>query len=111
MTAAMFRIGHGYDVHRLESGRDLIFGGARYNSSGAAHVGFADAVDSLNAVRAVFDSGRYSMRELVDAVKADFNGYEELRQYVLNHALKYGTRAETERGESRGLIKFLYDVY
>ncbi|MDR0294272.1 MAG: hypothetical protein LBH95_09000 [Oscillospiraceae bacterium] len=95
----------------MESGRDLIFGGARYNSSGATHVGFADAADSLNAVRAVFESGRYSMAELLDAVRADFSGYEELRQYLLNHALKYGTRGESENGAARDFIRFLYGVY
>jgi len=34
----------------MEKGKDLIFGGARYNASGTTHIGFADTVDSLNAV-------------------------------------------------------------
>ncbi|MCL2293880.1 MAG: hypothetical protein FWC36_03335 [Spirochaetes bacterium] len=95
----------------LEKGRDLIFGGAEYNSSGATHVGFADTADSLNAVKSLFADKRYTMKELVNAVKANFDGSEEMRQYLLNNTLKYGTTEETKNGASRELVKLLYDTY
>ena len=41
----------------MESGKDLIYGGALYNSSGAGHVAFPDVCDSLNAIEfAVFSA-------------------------------------------------------
>lgn len=95
----------------MDKGYDLIFGGARYNSSGVTHVGFADVVDSLNAVKTLFKDNRYKMKDLVSAVKTDFKNNEELRQYLVNHTLKYGTSEETNSGASRELIKFLYDTY
>ena len=95
----------------MDKGRDLIFGGAAYNSSGATHVGFADVVDSLNAIRALFSDQRYSMSQLMDAVKADFVGYEELRRYLLRDTLKYGTAAEVKSGVSRAFVRFLHDTY
>jgi formate C-acetyltransferase len=95
----------------LENGKDLIHGGAVYNSSGATHVGFADVADSLNAVKSMFKDNRYTMSELVAAVKKDFEGHEEMRQYLVNNTLKYGTAAETKDGVSCELVKFLYDTY
>ncbi len=59
----------------LQSGRDLIRGGAIYNSSGATHIGFADTVDSLNAIEsAVFMDQRVSFTDLVKAIENDFGG-------------------------------------
>lgn len=99
----------------MEKGKDLIFGGAVYNSSGATHIAFADVVDSLNAMRtAVFEDAFCTMAELLDAMKADFDGtprHREIRQYILNKAPKYGTEEESRIGVSRALIRFLYDTY
>ena len=95
----------------MEKGLDLVFGGARYNSSGATHIGFADVADSLNVVRFLFADKRYTMSSLVEAVKADFDGFEEMRQYLVDNALKYGTAEESKSGASRELISFLHNTY
>jgi formate C-acetyltransferase len=99
----------------LDKGKDLIFGGAVYNSSGATHVGFADTVDSLNAIKtAVYGQKYCSFEELLGAIRDNFEktpDQEQLRQVLLNKTLKYGTSVETEDGESRGMIRFLYDTY
>lgn len=96
----------------MESGKDLIFGGAVYNSSGATHVGFADVVDSLNAVKkAVFEDHYCTFEELIQAVRTDFKGQEELLAYLKTKPLKYGTKKETENGLSREFIRFLYETY
>ncbi|NPV60484.1 MAG: formate acetyltransferase [Actinobacteria bacterium] len=74
----------------LESGKDLTEGGARYNSSGVQGVGVADVADSLAALEhVVFRSGRRSMREVVEALRANFSGHERLRAELLN-APKFG---------------------
>ncbi|MDR1251760.1 MAG: hypothetical protein LBK62_06290, partial [Treponema sp.] len=99
----------------LDKGKDLIFGGAVYNASGATHVGFADTVDSLNAIKTVVYDQKYcTFAELLEAIRSNFekgSDQELLRQVLVNKALKYGTAAETERGESRTMIRFLYDTY
>ena len=96
----------------MESGKDLIFGGAVYNSSGATHVGFADVVDSLNAVKkAVFEDHYCTFDELIKAVRANFEDQKELLAYLKTKPLKYGTKKETENGLSHGLIRFLYETY
>ena len=96
----------------MDKGRDLVFGGAVYNSSGATHVGFADVVDSLNAVKKlVFEDQYCTFAELLDAVRSDFEHRDALLAYARNKPLKYGTWEESEKGCSRELIRFLYETY
>jgi pyruvate formate-lyase/glycerol dehydratase family glycyl radical enzyme len=96
----------------IEKGRDLIFGGALYNSSGATHIGFADTVDSLNAIeKAVFIDKKCTFGELSNAIKANFEGYEKLHAYLVNRTPKYGMDDPIAVKNSQNLIRFLYDFY
>jgi pyruvate formate-lyase/glycerol dehydratase family glycyl radical enzyme len=53
-------------------------------------LGFATAIDSLAAIRKlVFDEKKITMDQLLDALEADFQGKEAIRQMCLN-APKYG---------------------
>ncbi|MFW9915141.1 MAG: formate C-acetyltransferase/glycerol dehydratase family glycyl radical enzyme [Candidatus Thorarchaeota archaeon] len=75
----------------FEVGRDITTGSARYNFTGVQGVGMADVADSLAAMNLlVFQEKRVSMKELLDALKGNFQGNEELRQLLINHAPKYG---------------------
>ena len=98
----------------MEKGKDLIFGGARYNSSGATHIGFADVVDSLNAIeQAVFVDRKYGFAELLEMVKNDFKGEEgeKMRLYLKNRAPKYGTEAPIARKNAANVVRHLFDLY
>jgi pyruvate-formate lyase len=96
----------------VQKGKDLIFGGALYNSSGATHIGFADTVDSLNAIeKAVFLENICSFEELIAALSADFQGYDKLLAYFVHKAPKYGTDAPVAIKNSRNLVRFLYEIY
>jgi len=75
----------------LESGTDMVYGGAKYNSTGLSCHGIATAVDSLCAIKyLVFDQKRCTGRELLDAVCADWKGCEALRLAAEHEAPKYG---------------------
>ena len=96
----------------MENGKDLIFGGARYNASGATHIGFADTVDSLNAIEhAVYVDKKISFAELLTALQADFKGYEKLQVYLANKAPKYGTDSEAAARNANRVVKLLFDFY
>jgi formate C-acetyltransferase len=97
----------------LEAGRDLIFGGARYNSSGASHVAFPDVCDSLNAIEtAVFRDRRATMADLLAALAADFAPpYEHLRDYLVNKAPKFGTEDPIALRNSKRLVDLIYSIY
>ena len=99
-------------VGPLASGKDLIQGGALYNSSGATHIGFADTVDSLTAIdRAVFEDRVCSFPELLAALQADFRGHEALHTYLVNHAPKYGTADALALKYSRRLVQYIYRFF
>ena len=86
----------------LERGRSMNDGGARYPHYGGSAVGIPNVGDSLYAIKqAVFDEKSVSGEELYQALCANFQGYEELRKYLLNMP-KYGSEdpeadAMTER--------------
>jgi len=98
----------------MDKGKDLIRGGALYNSSGATHIGFADVVDSLGAIeQTVFVEEKYTFSDLLEQVRGDFSGPEgeKVRLYLQNHAPKYGTEAPIARKNSRNLVQHLFNLY
>ncbi len=75
----------------LESGKDITAGGARHNFITVEGIALATAADSLAAVKKlVYDQKAVTMDELVQALDANFEGYEPLRQTLLNKVPKYG---------------------
>ncbi len=96
----------------MESGDDLIFGGALYNASGATHIGFADTVDSLNAIEtAVFLDRKCTFQELLQALQNNFKGHEKLHAYLVHRTPKYGTEEPIAIRNSQNLIRLLYETY
>jgi formate C-acetyltransferase len=96
----------------MDKGKDLIFGGALYNSSGATHIGFADTVDSLNAIeKGVFTERKFTLSELLSAMGRDFAGDASLHAYLVNRAPKYGSEDPIAVKNSRNLLRFLYETY
>ena len=75
----------------MEKGADVMYGGAKYNSTGNSGVGIGNVVDSLNVIRhCVFEKKICTAQELYDATLANWEGYEALHNYVLNEAPHYG---------------------
>ena len=75
----------------LESGLDSNAGGARHNYLTVEGIALATTADSLAAVKKlVFEDQSVAMDDLLTALNADFEGFEKLRQTLLNKAPKYG---------------------
>lgn len=75
----------------IRRGKEMNSGGAVYNYHSVSGIGIPNVGDSLHAIqRLVFDEGQVSMGELIEALDADFEGHEELRQMLVNRAAKYG---------------------
>lgn len=72
-------------VNCLEKGLDLSHGGAEFNTGPGMNAnGVADFIDSLAAIRKViFQDKAYTMKDLVEAIKNDFVGYENLQKKLL----------------------------
>ena len=95
----------------LFTGRNMHDGGAKYYDYGVSVIGFANAADSLTAVKkAVFEYKICTARELVDAMKANFVGYEELRAR-LSALPKYGRENAEADAMMNRLVKDVGDVY
>lgn len=75
----------------MESGKDVAAGGAMYNfGPGVVWSGLATYADAMAAIRRlVFDEKKYTLRQLNEALKADFAGFDQIKQDCLN-APKFG---------------------
>lgn len=75
----------------MEKGKDLSKGGAKYNVGPVlTGIGVADSANSLAMIKKlVFEEQRYSLEEIGQALAANWEGYEELRQAALG-CPKYG---------------------
>lgn len=75
----------------MEKGMDVTKGGAKYNFSGIQMIQVANLADSLAAIKKlVFDEKKISKKDLLLALKNNFEGYEVIRAMLLNRAPKYG---------------------
>ena len=75
----------------IEKGRDYSAGGPIYGHGQILEEGLADAADSLTAIRRhVFEKHEFTMAQLLEMLKADYEGYEEERQRLLNDPCKFG---------------------
>lgn len=92
----------------ISKGKDYNDGGARYNTSYIQGVGLGTTTDSLAAIKYnVFDKRHITMKELLDAVKANFEGYENLRQRFLNKTPKYGN----DEDYADQVMKAIFEAY
>jgi len=74
-----------------EKGRDINEGGAELSFTTVEAVTYGTTVDSLLAVKyLVFDKNICTVKELTDALKANWAGCEVLQAQALNKAPKYG---------------------
>lgn len=90
-----------------ESQKDARAGGAKYNFITVEGLGMANAADSLTALKKlVFEERKITMVDLLLAIKNNFEGYEQLRQMLINHAPKYGNDDEYADSIAREVSRF-----
>jgi len=79
----------------IRRGRDITDGGAVYTYHSVCFLGTANTADSLCALRKlVFEEKAVDAGEVLEALRADFEGYEPLRKRLLTGAPKYGNDIE-----------------
>lgn len=92
----------------IENCRGYTQGGARYNFCNYDLIGTANLADSLAAIRQLVYGERFvSLAELAAALDADWEGYEFLRQRILNDLPHFGNQdASVDSLAGRGLTRF-----
>ena len=92
----------------MEKGLDCAAGGCKYNSYGGTAVGFATIGDSLTTIKYMcFDKKLCTTKELYDAVMANWEGYEPLRQQIISEVPHYGNADPYADME----LKWIVDLY
>jgi len=92
----------------MEKGMDVMDGGAKYNSTGMSGVGLGNVAESLHVIDELCFRRRIcTTRELYDALVNDWEGYEDLRAYVLRELSHYGNGDP----EADRYVKFVAESY
>ncbi len=96
----------------LENGfdaRDINAQGTKYNGSGCLIHGVSVIADSFSAIDKLLAERSQDADKLVDALKADFEGYEELREFLLS-ADKFGNNIEKVDKEAGEIASKVADI-
>jgi formate C-acetyltransferase len=76
----------------FEQGKDVNKGSAKYNFSGIHVTGFSDVIDSIAAInKAIYKERKYTMEELVKALKRNFRKRDDMKEYLEKKCPKYGS--------------------
>ena len=79
----------------MESGKDHVRGGAKYNFSSITAYGFATLVDSIHNIRkVVYEEKVMPLPEFIGVLNGNFAGQEILRQKLLSRYDKWGNDTE-----------------
>lgn len=93
-----------------EKAKDITQGGAQLGFVTIEGVTFATTVDSLLAVKyLVYDKKLCTLTELVEALKADWKGYEVLQAMATNRAPKYGRDDDEADALAKDFMEFWAD--
>jgi len=94
----------------VERGIEFNSGGAIYNTSSPLGVGPITVGDSLAAIKTlVFDEHKLGMAELTEALAANFEGKEALRQMLINRAAKFGNDIDEVDGLCNTVLRIYCD--
>jgi formate C-acetyltransferase len=91
----------------IESATDITRGGAEIKFATVEGVTFATTVDSLLAIKyLVFDKKLCTMKELIEALKANWDGYDKLAAAAKYRAPKYGRDDDEADKLARDVMEF-----
>jgi len=94
----------------IAKGKDYNDGGPRYNTTYIMAVAPGTITDSLAALRYhVFDHGTLTMKEVLDALAANFAGHERTRGLLWNKSPKYGNDEEAADGILADVFNAFFD--
>jgi formate C-acetyltransferase len=91
-------------------GKDYHNGGPRYNSTYIQGVGMGTVTDSLSALKYhVFEKRRFTMTELLEALRTDFKSDDVMMMTLLNKTPKYGNDDDYVDEIARSVFEAYYN--
>ena len=103
LSTVMGGIESGYDT------RDINNQGTKYNGSGCLIHGTSVVADSFIAIDKLINERPEDAQNLLDALKCNFEGYEELREFLLS-APKFGNNIDVIDKETAELTSKIADM-
>ncbi|AYD39936.1 glycyl radical protein [Clostridium fermenticellae] len=92
----------------ISKGKDYNAGGARYNSTFIQCVGIGNITDGLSSIKYnVFDKKNFTMKELLEAMKDNFEGHDYIYNLVRNKTPKYGN----DDDYADDVMKSIFNLY
>ena len=92
----------------IQNGKDYNAGGARYNTRYIQGVGIGTVTDCAAAIKYnVFDQKKFTMAELLEAMEADFQGFDDIYSMVHDKSPKYGN----DDDYADDIMKEIFDLY
>jgi formate C-acetyltransferase len=75
----------------IKKGKDYYNCGPRYNTTYIQCTGLGTVTDSLSVIKKhVFEDGKFTMDQIIDACDKNFEGMEPMRQFILNKTPFFG---------------------
>ena len=94
----------------IENAKSLTQGGGNTVIASPMCLGITNVIDSLCVVKQfVFDEKLFPMSELIAALKADWQGYEDMRTHILKKGKFFGNDDDTSNYVAQKLYRELYE--
>jgi formate C-acetyltransferase len=95
----------------IKNGRDYYNGGPRYNTNYIQCCGIGTTTDSLSAINAhVYENRKIEMKQLMTAMKNNFEGDEKLRLYLQNKTPFFGNDDDKADSLMQRIYASLFDA-
>lgn len=95
----------------IKNQKDFSEGGATYAYHGVQIVSFPNLINALLNIKTyVFDCRLFSIHDCSQAIKADFKGFEDMREALLANPLKFGSTDKTVLNLTKELMAFISDT-
>lgn len=95
----------------ISNGVDYNAGGTRYNTSYVQGVGLGSVTDNLTSIKYnVFDHKNTTMDELLKAMEANFEGFDQLRHDLIYETPKYGNDDDYADIHAIAVFNIFYDA-
>lgn len=92
----------------IKKAKDYNAGGARYNTNYIQGVGIGTVTDSLAAIQyGVFEEKKFSLKQLIAAMDANFEGHADIYHYVREKSPRYGN--DDDRADD--LMRLAFQTY
>lgn len=95
----------------ISNGKDYNSGGARYNTTYIQGVGLGSLTDILTSIKFnIYDNPRYTWKELMTALDADFKGFEQIQHDLIYETPKYGNDDDYADTHAVEVFEAFYDA-